>query len=102
MATEYEWIVEEMEDSEIVDVSYCRNYSEARLSAGVNDQIALHKAVSGRNGDPQDLSVSTYAYVKNERLPLKFENGDAIPIRFVNEVFAQDKAKTVAIGPNEL
>lgn len=84
MATEYEWIVEEIaEDGEVWDVFSFDSLTEALENMGEGDILALRKMKS--NSECDSVDDMAYAYVKNGVLPVEFDDGKAVPKKFHKE-----------------
>lgn len=91
--TKYEWVVEEMEDDEIVDCFYFDTQTEALvvrnalLAEGKAVDFGVCKRFFENQGDAEDIILDeasrTYAYVDEDgKLPALFEDGSAVPKRF--------------------
>ncbi len=99
MATNYEWIVEELdvlpgaeigEDDDIIDVHHFDTFVEARAWASDNIypcRIGLTRDVGN---DDEGLTDRSWAYVENRKLPEFFtycpELGAKVPKRFHEEI----------------
>jgi hypothetical protein len=93
MAVVYEWIVEEMDDEEIEDVLCFDTYAEAREAGYHGDMIALRKMKSRDDNGTETLDYMAWAYVKADVLPEIFDDGSAVPKRFLKEFASPDHGK---------
>lgn len=86
MATAYEWVVEEMDDEDIVDVQVFDSFSEAKAALDDGCVLALRKLKSNRDGDSVDCMA--YAYFENGELDCWFDDGGRVPARYLQEATA--------------
>jgi hypothetical protein len=81
--TEYDWLVEEMEDEDVIEVNDFETLIEAKdFANGLTDYgIALVRYVYCTiDGDQLERG---YAYLENGKLPTHFDDGNKVPKRFV-------------------
>lgn len=84
MATEYEWVIEEMDGEDIVDVRSFDTLHDALKDRGDSDAVALRKARS--NQDLDSVDSFSYAYLADGKLPSEFCDGSRVPAKFFEEL----------------
>jgi hypothetical protein len=83
MATEYEWVVEEMDGEDIGDVHCFESFLDAKAALEEGCVLALRKLKSNRACDSVDSF--SYAYLNNGKLPFEFDDKSKVPVRFLAE-----------------
>ena len=81
--TEYDWLVEEMEDEDVIEVNDFATFVDAMNYAnGIGEHgIALVRYVYCTiDGDQIGRG---YAYLKDGKLPTHFDDGNKVPKRFL-------------------
>ena len=90
--TSYEWAVEMTDDDsgDILDVSFWDTYWQALANASLPPEPGCHAVIAlVRNVHYKadgDLIDKSYAYLKDGRLPVEFDDGLPVPQRFHAEV----------------
>jgi hypothetical protein len=87
MSITYEWVVECLNDEDIIEVRHESNYAAAVAVTpkdGTPYQIALVR--DRHNNIDEDLEDRAWAYIEDGRLLETFDNGIAVPKKYRDEV----------------
>lgn len=84
----YEWVYEEIDEhGDIVDCEFGDTLKQVLMYVdAVKYDIGL---VRNEGNNEEGLKHREYAYIKNNKLPIEFDDGYKIPKRFHNEVSKQ-------------